>query len=149
MRRAELFLPGVVAVLVGIAQAYLLVFCWTGLAMHGPLQPALATLGLSGDALRLSVLGLEFLLGALVSLPAALVVCRLRPVRLGLYLPLAVMPTFLWLLADLLARPTQDAVFVTGWLAELLALPAAAWLVRTLRPPHARHGPDRAAALRS
>lgn len=148
MRRAELVLPGVVAVLVGAAQAYLLAFCWSALAVRGTLQPALATLGLSGDALRLSALVLAFLFGALVSLPAALVLCRLRPVRLGLYLPLAVVPTFLWLLADLAAHPVRDAVFATGWLAELLALPVAAWLVRTLHP-HTRHGPDHAAALRS
>ena len=117
-----------IAVAVGIAQTYFLLFCWAYIGAYSPLLGWLAGLGLNGSAIRAAVFPFDFFTSVALCIPAALVLLRLRPAKIWLYLALAVIPSFIWLNRQLVGGPNLGD-FVLGWLPELFALPAAAWLV--------------------
>ncbi|WP_457095883.1 hypothetical protein [Lysobacter sp. P5_B9] len=120
-----------VAVLVGLAQAYFLLLCWAYIGAYSPLPRWLIGLGLHGPSLRAVVLVIDFLTSVILCIPAALVLLRLRPAKIWLYLALAVVPSFVWLNYHLVGTSNLGG-FVLGWLPELLALPGAAWLLHFL-----------------
>ena len=117
-----------IAVAVGLAQTYFLLFCWAYIGAYSPILGWLAGLGLHGSAIRAAIFPFDFLTSVVLCIPAALVLLRLRPARLWLYLVLAVIPSFIWLNRQLVGASDLGG-FVLGWLPELFALPAAAWLV--------------------
>ncbi|WP_457098142.1 hypothetical protein [Lysobacter sp. P5_B9] len=122
-----------VAVLVGLAQTCLLVLCWAYIAAHSPLPRWLIDLGLQGHAFRAALLPIDFLTSVLLSLPAAHLLLKLRPGKLWPYLILAVFPGFIWLNRGLVGNPLPiqfAGEIALGWIPELFALPAAAWLLR-------------------
>jgi hypothetical protein len=135
MVRYKLAIPVAVALLLGVAQAYFLIFCWTYVATYSPLLPWLISHGFRGAALHAVVYPVDFLTSVLLSVPAALVLVKLRPARLWLYLVFAVVPAFIWLNRD----AAGDQLFAASWAlsilnfaTELLALPVAAVLLRSV-----------------
>jgi len=83
------------ALLIGIVQTYLLVLCWAYIAMYTPLPQWLLGQGVSGPAFRAVVFATDFVISVLLSVPAAFLLCKLRPRKLFVYLVLAVIPGFL------------------------------------------------------
>ena len=117
-----------VAVAVGLVQTYILLICWAYIGAHSPMLGSLSGLGLHGPALRAAIFPFDFLASVVLCIPAALILLRLRPAKIWLYIALAVIPSFIWLNRHLVGAPNLDS-FVLGWLPELFALPAAAWMV--------------------
>ncbi|WP_457098180.1 hypothetical protein [Lysobacter sp. P5_B9] len=134
MKLKALPVSATVAVLVGLAQTYFLLFCWAYIAAYSPHTRWLLDLGLQGNAFYIAMFFFSFLISIVLSLPAALALLRLRPSRLWLYLLLAIGPGFVWLNWGLIENPMSFAQYAgavaLGWLPELFALPIAAWLLR-------------------
>jgi len=130
-----------ISLLLGMAQAYLLMLVWGFLAVNSPLLEWLLDAGLRGAALRAVVYPMNFLINVVLSLPVAFVLLSLRPARPWLFLAIAAAPYFLWLNYDLVGSSTLAEFwpsFVLGWVQELFALPAAALFLRFIIGPAAR-----------
>jgi hypothetical protein len=127
MQLKTLPISAAIAVAVGCAQTYFLLFCWAYVGAYSPMLGWLVDLGLHGSAIRAAIFPFDFLISVTLCIPAALVLLRLRPAKLWLYLALAVIPSFIWLNRQLVGTSSLGD-FVLGWLPELFALPAAAWL---------------------
>ena len=117
-----------IAVAVGFVQTYFLLFCWAYIGAYSPMPGWLAGLGFYGSAVRVAIFTFDFLTSVVLCIPVALVLLRLRPAKIWLYLALAIIPSFIWLNRQLVGAPNLGD-FVLGWLPELFALPVAAWLV--------------------
>ena len=130
----KLSISAAAAFFLGIAQCYFLIFCWAYIAAYSPLFRWLFQLGLR-ESIRIVLFSIDFLTSIVLSLPVAYALIRLRPIKLGLYLPLAIVPGFIWLNRNLVGssffieHPEQ---FILGWVPELLALPCAVWTVRSI-----------------
>jgi hypothetical protein len=77
----------------------------------------------------------DLLVSILLSLPVAFVLLKLRPRKLWLFLPLAVVPGFLWLNRGVIASPYLGQFawpFAAAWVQQLLAVPLAVWLLRVI-----------------
>ena len=123
------------ATLIGAAQMVLLMWCWAYIAAYNPMAFWLIGHGVRGAALYALVFPVDFLVNVLLCLPAAFLLRKLRPARIWLYLALAVLPPFLWtnrLVPDSPHLAQMSWIFLSGWVNELLALPAAAWLLHVL-----------------
>ena len=121
------------ATLLGLAQGFLFTYCWAYIAAYTPLPLWVHNHGLHGVAARAVIFPIDFLTSVVLSLPAALLLITLRPAKLRLYLVLAVVPSFLLLNYRLVGNPYSSQFFwsfALGWLPELLALPAAVWLMQ-------------------
>lgn len=142
MKTRSLLFSVLTSVVLGIAQATLLMLVWGYLAVSSPLLGWLLELGLRGAALRAVLFPIDFLTNVVLSLPVAWVLLSLRPARPWLFLAIAVAPYFLWLNLPLVGSSTLAEFwpsFVPGWVQELLALPAAALFLRLIIGPPARN----------
>jgi hypothetical protein len=130
MRLQTTALSGVAAILLGLAQCYFVLYCWAYIAAYSPLPQWLLDLGLRASV-PVVLFPVDFLATVALSLPAGLLLTKLRPPRLGLYLLLAVVPGFIWLNRDIVDSPLSQfpGSMILGWLPQLLALPCAAWLM--------------------
>ncbi len=130
------------AALVGIAQTYLLTIVWGYISAYTPLPGWLLTLGFKGTALHTAVFLSDVLLNVTLCLPAAYVICRLKPPRPSVYLIVAIAPGFIWhyrLFFTGTFLPNDWAMFAPGVLLALLPLPIAALLLsRVARAPNNR-----------
>jgi len=137
MRQQGLAVPSLLALLMGTVHTHLFIMCWAYIAVYTPLPLWLVTLGVTGFSWRLVLFVTDLLVGILLCLPAAYLLCRLRPPKLALYLALAVLPGFLWQYRGLAtAAPSLDWFsYVPGMLLALASLPIAALVVQwTFRP---------------
>jgi hypothetical protein len=133
MKLKTLPVSATVAVLAGLAQTRFLLLCWAYIGTYSPLPRWLIDLGLQGHAFRAALLPIDFLTSVLLSIPAGYLLLKLRPSKLWLYVILAVVPGFIWLNLGLVGNPLPTQVagsIALGWIPELFALPAAAWLLR-------------------
>lgn len=140
MKLQTLPVSAVLATLVGLGQCYFLLLCWAYIGAYSPLPFWLIQLGLEGEAFRAVLLPIDFLTSVVLSVPAALALLALRPAKLWLYLLLAVVPGFIWLNVGLIGNPLFSQFagsLILGWLPELFAVPAAAWLLRIMFKPGA------------
>ena len=128
MQPRALSVSAAIAFVVGLAQTYFLLTCWAYIGAYSPLPHWLVGIGLHGSAFRAAMLPIDFLTSVIICIPAALVLLRLRPAKIWLYLAISVIPSFIWLNRQLVGVPNLGH-FVLGWLPELFALPAATWLV--------------------
>jgi hypothetical protein len=138
MRLQTTAISASIAIFVGIAQCYFLLLCWGYIGAYSPLVHWLLGLGLRGLAIRATVFPIDFLTSVIISLPAAFVLLKLRPRKMWIYLLLAVIPGVVWHNWDLVGNSlvTQFAgSFALGWLPQLFALPAAAWILRFISRP--------------
>lgn len=132
MKIHTLSVSAAVAILLGVVQRFFAIYCWSCITSHSPPMRWLFDLGLRGQSLKAAVFPLGFMIDIALSIPLAVVLVRLRPRKLGLYLLLAVVPAFIWSNMTLVGNPyfAQFAgTFVLGWIPELLSIPIAAWLV--------------------
>ncbi|WP_457098136.1 hypothetical protein [Lysobacter sp. P5_B9] len=132
MRLQTLSTSAAVALLVGLAQHFVLLFCWAYIAAYSPLPRWLVELGLRGSAFRAILLPADFITSVVISLPAAYALLKLRPNKLWLYLLFAVIPSFVWQNFGLIGDPMLGqfpGMIALDWAAELFALPVAALIL--------------------
>jgi hypothetical protein len=132
MKPQTILVPAVIAILLGILQTYLLTICWGYIAANTLVPQWLVGIGLRGTTFRAVMFLIDFLTSVLLSLPAAFILIKLLPNKLWLYLVLAIAPSFAWLNYGLVGNVAfaELPAFVLGWLPELFALPASAWLLQ-------------------
>jgi hypothetical protein len=123
------------AVLIGVFHTYLLIWAWVYIGLITPLPRWLVSHGITGASYHAALFPADFLTNMLLCIPAAYLLCKLRPYRLWLYLLLAVIPGFLWqyrlFLADI-ALFNDWQTYLSGALLASLPLPATALLVRRI-----------------
>jgi hypothetical protein len=90
------FVAATVALVVGTLQVILLRYSWDYLAVHSPIPSWLATHGVTGFSWKAILYAQDWLFNVALCLPAAYILCELRPRKLFVYLVLAVVPGFLW-----------------------------------------------------
>ena len=141
MKNGNLLFAIAASLAIGIAQTALLVYCWVYIAIYNPVPHWLTALGLHGMAHRTVLFSLDFLVSVILCLPAAYLLCLLRPRKRLLYLAAAVVPGFIWQYSLFFQDPAafrDFGQFVPGILASLLMLPAAVLVItRISRPVHA------------
>jgi len=116
------------AIIVGIAQTLLLLYCWAYIAAYTPLPRWLMSLGLHGMPLRSSLFFLDFLVSVVLCLPAAFALRQLRPRRLPICLIAAVIPGVIWQYRFFFQEPSafrEFVQFIPGIVSALLVLPVA------------------------
>jgi hypothetical protein len=121
-----------VAILIGLIQAILLTYCWAYIATYNPLPVWLVHSHISGT-LNYIIVGFgDFAINVLLCLPAAYAICKLRPRKLGVYVPLAIVPVFLWQYWPVLGPVIGESwsAYIPGALSVLLMLPVAVLFLR-------------------
>jgi hypothetical protein len=118
--------------MVGIIQAVLLTYCWVYIALYNPLPIWLVHSHITGVPNRVVVGFVDFAINVLLCLPAAYVICKLRPRKLGIYVPLAVAAVFLWQYWPALGPLSTEtwSAYIPGALSVLLMLPVAVFVLR-------------------
>lgn len=129
------------AIAVGAAQTVLLLTAWAYIAAHSSLPTWLLSLGMSGFPWRATIFVLESAITVALCIPAAYVLCLLKPRMLGLYLAVAVLPGFFWQYRLAFEDPSTFspiAPFLPGILTALLILPLTTLATsRVVRSEHA------------
>ena len=114
------------AIAVGVVQTLFLITVWAYIAGYSPLPTWLLSIGMSGLPWRATIFALDSVINVVLCIPAAYVLCLLKPRRLGLYLTAAVLPGFLWQYRLVVEDPSAFsplAPFLPGILTALLILP--------------------------
>jgi hypothetical protein len=127
-----------IALIVGVTLTYVLMLCWGYIAAHSPVLKWLLGLGLRGRALRAILYPIDFLTTVVLSLPAAVLLLKLSPPKLALFLTVAVVPSFILINYHLPGSPYFQEMwssFFFGWVQELMALPAGAYLLCWMMKP--------------
>jgi hypothetical protein len=130
------FVAATAALAVGILQAILLRYSWDYLAVHSPIPSWLATHGVTGFSWKATVYAQDWSFNVALCLPAAYILCKLRPRKLFIYLVLAVVPSFLWQYRLVFidhAAFGNVVTFLPGILLTALMLPVAVALVRLVQ----------------
>ena len=128
MKSDNLPLAVVVAAILGVAQMFLLLYCWVCIAIYSPLPHWLASLGVKGIPLQGILFVCDSIINIALCLPAAFALCQLRPRRLVTYLIIAVVPSFIWQYSLFFQNPAafRDFVqFIPGIVSTLFVLPVA------------------------
>jgi hypothetical protein len=132
--RRNSFVSLLAAILIGLGQMYVLVRLWGHLSMSTPVPNWFHALGLKGSALHIAVFFSDALCNTVVGLPAAYLICKLKPPMLFVYLVLAIAPSFIWQYRLFFVDPTSFrnwTLFVPGLLLTLAPLPLAALAIRS------------------
>ncbi len=126
------------SILIGFLQMFLLSLIWAFMAANTPHMFWLIDMGLTGSALQAALYPIDFVVNVLLCIPAAYLICKLRPKRLSLYTLLAVIPVFLWRNRLFIIEPERLGQFipwysyVPGWITELTIIPLAVLIVHRL-----------------
>ena len=126
------------SIVIGITQSALLIAIWAYIAVYSPHVLWLIDRGLVGTALYATLFPLDLLVNVLLCLPAAYLICKLRPVKLWLYSTLAVIPAFVWVNRLLISEPERIYLFVPwysfvpGWIQMLVTIPLAVFIIHRL-----------------
>ena len=132
MKSDNFFMAASVALAVGILQTVLLLCLWAYLATYSPIPLWLVSHGVTGLSLRGTLSIVDWIINILLCLPAAYVLCKLRPRKLPLYLIFAVVPGFLWQYRLFFIEPAAFSNFTAllpGILSAMFMLPAATAVV--------------------
>lgn len=132
MKSRTLLISSIIALLVGVAQYFFVMFAWAYIAAYNPLPSLIAHHVHSIALFQAYLFPVDCLINFVLALPAAYLLIKLRPPVLWLYLVLAVVPAFLWSNRLVVGSPYFDMFawqFVAGLLVQLLALPVAAWFL--------------------
>jgi len=127
-----------IAIVIGIAQMFLLTVYWAYVGVRSPVFSWLIDLGLEGISLRAVIFPIDFFTNVLLSLPAAYVIYKLHPKYIWLYLALAVLPVFVFTNRLLISEPERLTHFVSwyafgpGWIFGLAILPVAVLIIHRL-----------------
>ena len=136
MKSDNFFLAALIALAVGALQTILLLYSWNYLAVYSPIPSWLATHGATGASLKAFLYAQDCLINITLCLPAAYVLCKLRPRKIFVYLVLAVVPGFLWQHRLVFVDPaafSNITAFLPGILLTGFMLPAAVALVRLVQ----------------
>ena len=133
MKSDNFFVAALIALAVGILQTILLLYAWDYLAVHSPIPSWLATHGVTGFSWEVLLYAQDWLINITLCLPAAYVLCKLRPRKTFAYLVLAVVPSFFWQNRLVFVDPaafSNTMAFLPGILLTAFMLPIAVALVR-------------------
>jgi hypothetical protein len=133
MKSDNFFMAASIALAVGILQTILLLYLWTCMATYSPVSTWLVSHGVTGLSLRRIVFIVDWLINISLCLPAAYVLCKLRPRKLPVYLIFAVVPSFLWQYRLVFIEPaafSNFTAFLPGILSAVFMLPVATAIVR-------------------
>jgi hypothetical protein len=122
-----------VALAVGILQTFLLQYFDAYISAYSPVPIWLASHVVTSFFLLLLLSLYIWTASILPCLPAAYILCKLRPRKLFVYLILAVVPSFLWQHRLLFSEPARFSHFMVIFdsiLPALFMLPAAAAIIR-------------------
>ena len=136
MKSDNFFVAALIALAVGILQTILLLYAWDYLAVHSPIPSWLATHGVTGFSWKVILYAQDWLINITLCLPAAYVLCKLRPRKIFVYLVFAVVPSFLWQHRLVFVDPaafTNTMAFLPGILLTAFMLPVAVALVRLVQ----------------
>ena len=121
------------AALIGAVHTYLAIWAWAYIGLYTPLPHWLASHGVTGASFQGVLFPADFLTNMLLCIPAAYLLCKLRPAQLWLYLVAALLPGFLWqyrlVLGDITLLQSWQ-MFLPGALLAVLPLPATALIIR-------------------
>jgi hypothetical protein len=141
--KKQLLASILLSIVLGIAQTAMVFFLWSFIVIYSPVVHWCLALHLHHTSIHTIVNVTDFLINVALSLPAAFALIKLRPPNLGLYLLLAVLPSFTLINYHI---PDSDFLsgmwlaFIPGWVNELAALPVAAYLLRAIMKPDAPSG---------
>jgi hypothetical protein len=127
------FLAAPIALALGALQTILLLYSWNYLAVYSPIPSWLVTHGITGFSWKAILYAQDWLINIMLCLPAAYVLCKLRPRKIFVYAVLAVVPSFLWQYRLVFVDPaafSNTMAFLPGILSTAFMLPAAVALVR-------------------
>ena len=132
MRLNSLPTSFVLAVLIGAINTYLLLFAWTFIGVATPLPQLLISHEVRGVAFKGILFAVDLLTNMALYLPAAYLLCKLKPERIWVYLIAAsLLP--LWLNYRLLLFSVfQGSVFLPGAIGAILPLPATTLIIKRL-----------------
>jgi hypothetical protein len=129
-----------ISLVLGIVQTAVVVCLWSFIVRYSPLLKWCLALHLRHTSIHTIVHVTDFFINVALSLPAALVLIKLHPSKLGLYLLVAVLPSFALINCHIPGNDfssTMWLAYIPGWVNELAALPVAAHLLRALMKPGA------------
>lgn len=121
------------ATLIGAIHAYLLTWAWAYIALCTPLPHWLISHGFTGTSFRGVLFSTDFLINMLLCVPAAYLLCKLRPDKLWTYLVAAILPGVLWEYRLAFVDITLFSnwkLFLPGVIHAVLPLPVTAMLIR-------------------
>ena len=123
------------AFLIGVVHTYLLIWAWAYIAAYSPLPHWLASHHVTPSSFQAILFPVDFLTNMALCVPAAYLLCKLRPDKLWLYLAAAALPNFIWqyrlVLGDFTVLKDWQ-LFLPGILLMLLPLPVTALIIRRL-----------------
>ena len=132
MKTSNIYLSIVAAFTIGILQLFVLDYSWRFISMYSQLPTWAIDSGIRGASFSIFFFIFDLLLNLILCLPAAYVLCRLRPQRLLVYLPFAVIPGFLWQYRLVFTDPLAFynwTVFAPGAFSAMFMLPIAALII--------------------
>ena len=132
MKNDNIYLSIFVAVVIGIAQLFLLSYCWLFIAAYSPFPNWVLEAGIRGAAFHIVFFTYDLLVNVVLSLPAAYALCKLRPNKLLVYLPFAVIPGFIWLYRLAFTSPYSFdswTLFLPGAFSTIFMLPIAVLII--------------------
>ncbi len=88
--------PILLALLIGAANTFAVQWVWAYIAMYTPLPAWLLEQGLRGSPYYSALFVADFVVNLALCAPAAFLLSRLRPLKLWLYLFVAIVPGLLW-----------------------------------------------------
>lgn len=123
------------AALIGAVHTYLTVWVWAYVGIYTPLPHWLISNGFAGSTFKGILFAADFLTNMALCVPAAYLLCKLRPTKLWVCLVAALLPSFLWqyrlVLGDT-ALLQNWQMFFPGALLGVLPLSATAFIIQRL-----------------
>jgi hypothetical protein len=132
LKNSNIYLSVVVAFIIGIVQLFVLDYCWRFISMYSQLPTWAIESGIRGASFSIFFFITDLLLNIIICLPAAYALCKLRPQKLLVYLPLAVIPGFLWQYRLVFTDPSAFynwTVFAPGAFSAIFMLPIAVLII--------------------
>jgi hypothetical protein len=128
LKNDNVYLSIAVAVVIGLAQLFLFNWCWAYIAAYSPLPGYVLEAGLRGAPFHLLFFVFDLAVSVALCLPAAYALCKLRPSKLWVYLPFAIIPGLIWEYRLVFTSPSSFAnwtLFLPGLFSAIFVLPIA------------------------
>ncbi len=127
--------PVLLALLIGVIHTFAIQWAWSYIVIYSPYPTWLIEQGLRGSQYYELRFVIDFFITFILCVPAAFLLCRLRPSRLWLYLLLAIVPGLLWTYRLVLLEPLPSADFfllLPGLTLSVVPLAVAALVAHSL-----------------
>ena len=136
LKTDNVYLSAVAAFAIGLIQLLILQYLWSYITLYSSLPVWALEHGLKGSSFTIFFFSFGLLINTILCLPAAYAIHKLRPQRLSIYLPLAVIPGFLWEYRLAFTDPSAFAdwtLFAPGVISSLLILPLAVFIIHRIQ----------------